>query len=42
MEDLPAWAIGRGSAIRVEDYSPAPAVNADVVVELAQKHTVLY
>jgi hypothetical protein len=36
MEDLPVRAIGGGSAIGVEDYSPAPAVNADIVVELTK------
>jgi len=38
MEDLPVRAIGRGSAIGVEDYSPAPAVDADIVVELAEQN----
>ena len=42
MEDLPLGAIGGGSAIRVEDNSPAPAVDADIVVELTQKHTIVY
>jgi hypothetical protein len=36
MEDLPVGAISGGSAIRVEDYLPAPAVNADIVVELTK------
>src|SRR5215831_4551286 len=40
MEDLSVRAIGGGSAIWVEDYAPVPAVDADVVVELAQQHAV--
>src|SRR5215470_11003083 len=40
MEDLPVGAVGGGSAIRVEDYSPAPAVDAYVVVELAKQNAI--
>src|SRR5215472_16743375 len=40
MEDLPAGAVCRGGAVGVEDQLPAPAVDAHVVVELAQQHAV--
>src|SRR5215831_11456969 len=40
VEDLPAGAVCRGGAVGVEDQLPAPAVDAHVVVELAQQHAV--
>jgi len=37
-EDLAVGAAGLGGAVGVQDELPAPAVDADVVVELAQQH----
>src|SRR5689334_12239661 len=38
-EDLAVGAAGFGGAVGVQDDLPAPAVDADVVVELAQQDT---
>src|SRR5215475_5277145 len=41
MEDLPLGAVCGGGAVGVQGQLPAPSVDADVVVELAQQHAVL-
>ena len=38
MQDLPFGPVGGGGAVGVQDEAPAAAVDADVVVELAQQH----
>src|SRR5215475_3328615 len=40
MEDLPLGAVCGGGSVGVEDQLPAPSVDADVVVELAEQHAV--
>src|SRR5215831_12346521 len=40
-QDLAAGSAGLGGAVGVQDDLPAPAVDAHVVVELAQKHAIL-
>ena len=40
MQLLPSGPVGGGGAVGVQDESPAPAVDAYVVVELAQQHAV--
>ena len=40
MQDLAFGAMGGGGGVRVEDEPPAPAVDADVVVELAHQDAV--
>src|SRR5580704_8925136 len=38
VQDLPVGSVGGGGAVGVQDEPPAAAVDADVVVELAQQH----
>jgi hypothetical protein len=40
MNDLAGRAMGGGGGIGVQDEPPAPAVNAYIMVILAQKHTI--
>jgi hypothetical protein len=42
VQDLPVGAVGGGGAVRVNDQLPAPAVNADIMMELAQQDAVRY
>ena len=40
VDDLPVGAVGGGGGVGVQDEAPAAAVNADIMVELAQKGAV--
>src|SRR3984885_10210906 len=42
VQDLPFGSVGRGGAVGVQDEPPAAAVDADVVVELAQQHALTH
>src|SRR5580693_3105541 len=42
VQDLPVGSVGGGGAVGVQDEPPAAAVDADVVVELAQQHALAH
>src|ERR1700734_855682 len=42
VQGLPVGPVSRGGAVGVQDEPPAAAVDADVVVELAQQHAVAH
>jgi hypothetical protein len=42
VQDLPVGPVGGGGAVGVQDEPPAAAVDADVVVELAQQHALTH
>jgi hypothetical protein len=41
VQDLAVGAVSRGRAVGVEDQLPAPPVDTDIVVELAQSDAIL-